>query len=91
MKCRYDVVYSKNTVEIVEHFCREWDETGGCYGTNPNHGLSFEKAKQYVIDFYKKQIEYWQIMNESDYNNPNVPEYYDYLDDYDIDLDNCKL
>lgn len=54
---RFDVIYSETGISIDYHFCREWDENGGCYGTNPNHGFTFEEAKKAVVDYYQQKME----------------------------------
>lgn len=62
---RYDVIYGPdNSIAIEPHFCREWDDTGGCYGTNPDHGFSWEEAKNQVILHYERQIEFWSKLEE---------------------------
>jgi len=54
---RFDVIYS---CTIEPHFCRSWDEEGGCYGTNPNHGVSFEEACNEVAEFYAELSKQWK-------------------------------
>ena len=62
---KYDVHYHADSyVDVDFHFCREWDGDGGCYGTNPNHGFSFEDAKRHIIQHYKKYMQYWEEMTE---------------------------
>jgi hypothetical protein len=39
----------------------------GCYGTNPDHGFTFEEAKQEVIEFYKNRIKRIQELTEEDF------------------------
>lgn len=56
MSNRYDVIYTSKQCYIQPHFCREWDEDGGCYGTNPYHGFTFEEAKREVINYYQLRI-----------------------------------
>jgi hypothetical protein len=48
---RYDIVYTKDGPKIEPHFCRQWDEDGGCYGTNPLHGYSKEQADE-IVNLY---------------------------------------
>ena len=48
---RYDIIYTGNSIEIEPHFCRIWDENGGCYGTNEEHGMSWDEAKRHVIEY----------------------------------------
>ena len=61
---RFDVCSDGNNYWIEHHFCRNWsmDEAGneiGCYGTNPDHGYTFEEAVREIIERYRQQIEYW--------------------------------
>lgn len=70
---RYDVIYSQFGVYIQPHFCREFsvDENGklnGCFGMNPEHGYTFEAAKQQVIDSLLLEIEFWEKVTEKEYN-----------------------
>jgi hypothetical protein len=60
MTQRYDVVYYADYVTVEPHFCRDWDETGGCYGTNPDHGYSIEEACEMVSDWYKQEADLWR-------------------------------
>lgn len=57
---RYDVVYTAHGVTIDTHFCREWDENGGCYGTNPDHGLSHSEACEEVAQWHERQAKEWR-------------------------------
>lgn len=57
---RYDVVFGRNSVSIEPHFCREWDEDGGCYGTNPKHGFSWAEAVNHVADWHELQAKLWR-------------------------------
>ena len=56
---RWDVVYGPKARQcyIQPHFCREWDRDGGCYGTNPDHGCSFEEARDIMVEYYKMLAE----------------------------------
>ncbi len=67
---RFDVVYHGGSVSIEPHFCREWDDDGGCYGTNPNHGLSLKDACDEVADWHEKQAEMWR-----EQNHPSIDQY----------------
>ncbi len=52
----YDVIYDSERCcgpYLEPHFCREWENGEGCYGTNPNHGFSFEDAKREIIKFWE--------------------------------------
>ena len=65
---RYDVIYSEHRCYAEPHFCREWDEDGGCYGTNPNHGLTWEDAVRGVSRWYHQIAIEWERKPE-----PNPP------------------
>lgn len=57
---RFDVCYSKDGCTIEPHFCRQWDEDGGCYGTNPTHGYSFDEACDQVAEYHEQQAKAWR-------------------------------
>lgn len=63
---RFDITYFGNPM-LEPHFCRGWDGETGCYGTNPDHGLSFDEAKAEVISYHRKQIERWESMTYEKY------------------------
>lgn len=60
MTQRYDVVYHSEYATIEPHFCRDWDEAGGCYGTNLDHGYSLEEACEQVADYYQQEADLWR-------------------------------
>jgi len=61
---RFDVVYGPQSDEAVmyiePHFCREWDDEGGCYGTREDHGYSFEDACNQVAEWHEEQAKLWR-------------------------------
>lgn len=59
-KMRFDVCYPSEHASIEPHFCREWDEDGGCYGTNPEHGYSFEEACDEMARWHQQQVDLWR-------------------------------
>lgn len=68
---RFDVVYESGRCTIAPHFCREWtiDASGaevGCYGTNPEHGMSFDAACGHVADWYEQQASLWRNAEHHD-------------------------
>ena len=65
-KQRYDIIYDQNGVHLEYHFCRSWDEDGGCYGTNPNHGYSLEDAADEIARHYQSLADEWR--NRTHYN-----------------------
>jgi len=71
---KFDVSFPADMPFVDYHHCREWEEDAegnmqGCYGTNPNHGFTFEEAKEKIIEFYQKQLEYWQDLTEEEWLN----------------------
>lgn len=60
MKQRFDIVHHSEHTTIEPHFCRDWDDQGGCYGTNPDHGYSFEEACDQVADWYAQEADLWR-------------------------------
>lgn len=74
MTTRFDVVYRADGVSIEPHFCRSWDSDGGCYGTNPNHGLSAAEACDEVAEWHEQQAKMWRDRTHPDlasYGNQN--------------------
>lgn len=58
---RFDVIYSSCGCTIQPHYCREWDdEDGGCYGTNSDHGYSFDEACDQVAEWHDRQAALWR-------------------------------
>ena len=61
---------SPENSQIQYHHCRGWDinpTTGkfqGCYGTNPNHGSTFEDACDELLQFLKRQYEFEREYDE---------------------------
>jgi len=71
---RYDVSYGADNTSFAPfaypdtHHCREWDEDhGGCYGTNPNHGFTWDEARKLMVEFHEQQAAEWRDKNESDF------------------------
>lgn len=67
---RFDVIYEGMGTRIDYHFCRQWDDEGGCYGTRQDHGYSFEEAKQVVIDQLQSEIDHWRALTYDKWANP---------------------
>ena len=62
---KYDVIFAvEDEVRIEPHFCREWDEDGGCYGTNPEHGATWEQACESVVKYYESRAKHWRVTPE---------------------------
>ena len=53
---KFDICYHENHVTIEPHFCREWDENGGCYGTNLDHGFTLQEAIDLAVEYHERQI-----------------------------------
>lgn len=50
---------------IEPHYCRELDSNfEECHGMNPNHGYTFEEAKEQIIWFLERKIEEWKNKRE---------------------------
>ena len=70
---RYDVSYGPGDQASIDyHFCREFGGPGdrACFGTNPDHGYTFEEAKERVAAYYEAQVAYWRDMTEAQWANP---------------------
>jgi hypothetical protein len=71
MKTRFDVAHYEYGVTIEPHFCRSWEpdnggEVVGCYGTNPDHGYSFEEACDQVAEYHERQAKEWRARTTSE-------------------------
>lgn len=65
---RFDVhYYADSSVDIDFHFCREW----GCGGTNPNHGFSFNGARDHIVHHYEKLADHWRTMTYEKWREDN--------------------
>lgn len=67
MSNRYDIVWNEYGPSIQLHFCRDWDEEGGCYGTNRDHGMSFGEAKQFMVEFYEERAKSWRKLTHEEF------------------------
>lgn len=74
IKGRFDVTYGKGGVSIEPHFCREWDDEGGCFGTNPDHGLSVAEACDEIACWHERQAKMWRSRTHPDLRSYD-PEY----------------
>ena len=72
-KPRFDVIYYLGGVHLDYHFCRNWDEDGGCCGTNPDHGFTFEEAKKQVVKYHEEEAESWNEKTYDDWANYDDP------------------
>ena len=60
---RFDISFGEHGISIDYHFCREWTEDGGCYGTNPNHGYTWDEVRKMAADYYHNLSERWEKMS----------------------------
>lgn len=63
-KKRYDVVRKENSCYPELHYCRDWDGTKGCYGTNLDHGYTWKEARKEVVKFHKRKVKEWKNKKE---------------------------
>ena len=67
---KFDIFYGNNYEVYAEpHFCREWEDKGGCYGTNPEHGFTWEEVCQECIDHYEMMVTIWKERKEKTYED----------------------
>ena len=67
---RFDVRFGPEGHSLDYHFCRSWDERGGCYGTNKDHGFTFAEGKQEIIKYLKGEIEWWEKISFEKWKAP---------------------
>lgn len=70
---RFDVLYGEHGPRLDFHFCRDWDDDGGCYGTNLNHGVAWEKAREEIAKWHEQQAQYWRKLTFDEWC-PEFPE-----------------
>jgi len=56
---KFDICYGE-APDLEYHYCREWDGDGGCYGTNPDHGCTFDEGKEEIAKWYEARAAYWR-------------------------------
>ena len=65
---RYDVLYNasglKVSVDVDRHFCRAWIDGQGCYGSNPDHGLTWREATEEAAKWHETQAASWREREE---------------------------
>lgn len=59
---RYDVAYREHGPTLEPHFCRQWDGDVGCYGANPNHGMTFAEAVNEIARWHEERAKMWAEM-----------------------------
>lgn len=59
---RYDIIFGSEGlhpwVAVSPHFCREL----GCFGTDPDHGYTWEQAREEVAKWHEEQAQYWRTL-----------------------------
>ena len=56
---RFDVIFKGSETSIDYHFCRDPD----CFGTNEDHGYSFDEAKEVVVRELEMKLKLWRAMS----------------------------
>ncbi len=64
---KYDVIYAEHHAYVEPHYCREWDGDRGCYGTNEDHGFTWEEARKYVVEYHMTEATRWGQEEEPTY------------------------
>ena len=75
---RFDITFTRDGASIDYHFCKEEE----CFGTNEDHGYSFDEAKEAVTHYLEKELKVWGNMTFEDWrraNHPTEDELNDYL------------
>jgi hypothetical protein len=68
---RFDINYKGDLAWIDHHHCREFDAEGvGCFGTNPDHGCTFDEAKALMIEHYTLVLSKWEAMTYEQWQRP---------------------
>lgn len=75
MTRRYDVLYGEHGPFVDFHFCREWDETGGCYGARPDHGMSWEEAAEEMATYFSALARAWSETTEEEWLRSRVGKF----------------
>lgn len=85
---KFDVILTEPENSYIQfHYCRSWDidpntedweypQMKGCYGTNPDHGLSFEQARDEIVEYLQTQYEI--SLGYDDGNSEKILENLDY-------------
>jgi hypothetical protein len=59
---KFDVSYHSDRVSLDYHFCRGWSGDVGCYGANPDHGCTFDEAKETIAQWHEQEAKRWRAM-----------------------------
>ena len=77
---RFDVLWKEHWPSLDYHFCRGWEfdpTTGkevGCYGTNPDHGYSWEEAKAEMVRWHEEEAERWRKKTLTEWRHVETEE-----------------
>ena len=72
---RYDLIYGASQVPHIEHhFCREVDDGfgNGCFGTNLDHGYTWDEVIQALVDWHAWAIERIAQAREEEFNESGI-------------------
>ena len=55
---RFDISFGEHGPSFDYHF--EWHGETSCYGTNPNHGYTFDEVKEVMAEHHESMAAYWR-------------------------------
>lgn len=84
-KPRFDLYWGKHGPSLEYHFCRGWTvdaqgELSGCYGTNPDHGCTFEEGREQIAQWHETEAARWRSMTIEQWGHTDEP----------ADVDQCQ-
>tara|TARA_Y100000310_G_C20704127_1_gene833255 strand:- start:6922 stop:7155 length:234 start_codon:yes stop_codon:yes gene_type:complete len=74
---KYDVWYGPEGPSLELHFCRDID----CFGTNEDHGFTFDEACEDIASYYENQSKLWRTKE-----HPNCKLYIEMMEFDGVDL-----
>ena len=74
MSAGWSVIWKQDGPDLEPHFCREY----GCYGTDPDHGMTMEEAVNEIASWYEAQAKSWRDGT------------HETLKYYNEEIDNCE-
>lgn len=60
---RYEVVWEKGRALLVPHECT----VGVCHPDDPDHGMTFNVARQFIIEELEADVEDWRNATEEEF------------------------
>ena len=69
---RFDVIYGEFGPRVDYHFCRTWEGDEGCYGTNLNHGLTWEAVREELAAWHEREAARWRALTHDEWNPPDA-------------------